>query len=114
MIRSDVPADAPADRPALEFAGDRVTVAPDATAATARDLAIDTDARRLPVVDADEHLHGVVAVTTDLQFFACRPRPGRALTPSEAARPICSPLARSCSAAATPGVLLRPSLARRR
>ena len=44
-------------------------------AATARDLVIATAARRLPVVDGDERLHGVLAVTTDLQFFACRPAP---------------------------------------
>ena len=72
---SDLPTDAPADRPALKFARDRPVVSPDATAVKARDLVFGTDARRVPVVDADGHLHGVVAVTTDLQFFACRPRP---------------------------------------
>jgi CBS domain-containing protein len=71
---SDVPPEAPADRPALEFASDHPTVEPATTAAAARDAVLATDSRRLPVVDADGRLHGVVAVTTDLQFFACRPQ----------------------------------------
>ena len=62
-------------RLAVAFAADRATVAPGATATLARDLVLATDARRLPVVDADGQLVGVVAVTTDLGFFACRPRP---------------------------------------
>jgi hypothetical protein len=42
-------------------------------AASGRDLVIASDGRRLPVVDGDGVLRGVLAVTTDLQFFACRP-----------------------------------------
>jgi CBS domain-containing protein len=72
---SDIPPETAADRPALDFAREHPTVTPDATAAGARDLVVATGARRLPVVDAHGDLHGVVAVTTDLQFFACRPQP---------------------------------------
>ncbi len=75
FIPSDVPSDAPPDALAVDFAADHATVTPEATASVARDLVLATDARRLPVVDADGQLVGVVAVTTDLEFFACRPRP---------------------------------------
>ena len=45
------------------------TIAPEAPAGEGRDLALQTDARRVPVVDADGRLVGVVAVTGDLQSF---------------------------------------------
>ncbi|MBA3746622.1 MAG: hypothetical protein H0W96_03905, partial [Solirubrobacterales bacterium] len=45
------------------------TVTPDEPAATGRDLALQTDARRVPVIDADGKLVGVVAVTGDLTSF---------------------------------------------
>jgi len=72
---SDVPAEAPSDRLAVGFARKHETVGPGTTARAARDLVVATAARRLPVVDADGRLLGVVAVTTDLEFFACRPQP---------------------------------------
>jgi CBS-domain-containing membrane protein len=72
---ADVPPGAPADTPALELARGHPTVRPEMPAPAARDLVIATDARRVPVVDAAGHVHGVLAVTTDLQFFACRPQP---------------------------------------
>lgn len=50
------------------------TVAPDAAAAVGLRLVLASDARRIPVVDADGVLHGVLAVTNDLQHFACRDR----------------------------------------
>ncbi|MDP2710527.1 MAG: CBS domain-containing protein [Solirubrobacteraceae bacterium] len=56
-------------RPAAEVAHDGPTVSPDAPANTGRDLALLTDARRVPVVDGDGILLGVVAVTGDLQSF---------------------------------------------
>jgi CBS domain-containing protein len=57
-------------RPAVEVAQrDGPTVAPDAPATTGRDLALLTDTRRVPVVDSDGRLLGVVAVTGDLQSF---------------------------------------------
>jgi CBS domain-containing protein len=72
---TDVPADAAADRPAVDFATHHPTVRPETTARAARDLVVASGARRLPVVDDAGTLIGVVAVTTDLQFFACRPQP---------------------------------------
>jgi CBS domain-containing protein len=45
------------------------TVSPDAPASTGRDLALQTDARRVPVIDEDGKLVGVVAVTGDLTSF---------------------------------------------
>ncbi len=63
-------ADAPdPGRPALDVAQDGPTVSPEAPATTGRDLALMTEARRVPVVDADGTLLGVVAVTGDLQCF---------------------------------------------
>ena len=55
---------------ALEQIAERgATVSPDAPATTGRDLALQTDARRVPVIDADGRLVGVVAVTGDLTSF---------------------------------------------
>ena len=56
-------------RLAVEVAQHGPTVAPEAPATTGRDLALLTDSRRVPVVDGDGQLLGVVAVTGDLQCF---------------------------------------------
>jgi len=72
---SDLGVDKPAERPALELARDRPTLSPDLPAAEGRDLVLASEGRRLPVVDGKGRLHGVLAVTSDLQFFACRPAP---------------------------------------
>ena len=56
-------------RPAAEVARTAPIVAPDASAATGRDLALQSDSRRVPVVGDDGRLLGVVAVTSDLQSF---------------------------------------------
>ena len=55
--------------PAAAVADRRPTVGPGAPAATGRDLALETDARRVPVVGDDGRLMGVVAVTGDLLSF---------------------------------------------
>ncbi len=55
-------------RPASEVADPGPTVSPADTATTGRDLALRTDARRVPVVD-EGRLVGVVAITGDLQSF---------------------------------------------
>lgn len=55
-------------RPAADVADRGPTVAPGDAAATGRDIALRTDARRVPVVE-DGRLVGVVAVTGDLQSF---------------------------------------------
>jgi CBS domain-containing protein len=75
LTPDDVDPAARPDLPALEAAHDRPTLAPDMPAAAGRDRVVATPARRLPVVDGDGRLQGVLAVTTDLQFFACRPAP---------------------------------------
>jgi CBS domain-containing protein len=62
-------ADADAERPASDLAHDGPTVAPDAPASVGHQLALASDALRVPVVDPDGTLLGVVAVTTDLAGF---------------------------------------------
>jgi CBS domain-containing protein len=42
---------------------------PEDPASRGEELALRTDARRVPVVDRDGRLLGIVAVTTDLQGF---------------------------------------------
>lgn len=69
LTPDDVAGDAADDRLAVEVAQDGPTVSPDAPATTGRDLALLTDARRVPVVDGEGRLLGVVAVTGDLQSF---------------------------------------------
>ena len=58
-----------AARPAVEVADRGPTVAPEDSAVTGRDVALQTDSRRVPVVDDAGRLVGVVAVTGDLQSF---------------------------------------------
>ncbi|HTN24877.1 MAG TPA: CBS domain-containing protein [Solirubrobacteraceae bacterium] len=62
-------ADGDPGRPAAEVADTGPTIGPEAPAATGRDLALQTASRRVPVVDDDGRLLGVVAVTGDLQSF---------------------------------------------
>jgi len=54
---------------AVEFAAHGQTVRPDDPASHAEKLALGAGTRRVPVVDADGRLHGIVAITTDLQGF---------------------------------------------
>ena len=56
-------------RPAAEVAHDGPTIAPDAPARTGYQLALSSDARRVPVVDSDGGLLGVLSVTDDLAAF---------------------------------------------
>ena len=56
-------------RPAADVAQLGPTVAPDAPAAEGERLALQTEARRVPVVDDEGRLLGVVSVTQDLQAF---------------------------------------------
>src|SRR3954451_23528773 len=57
------------ERPAAELAREWPTVAPEDPAKRGEELALRTDARRVPVVDHDGRLLGIVAITTDLQGF---------------------------------------------
>jgi CBS domain-containing protein len=61
--------DLDAARPAAAIAHDGPTVGPDEPASRSEALALQTDARRVPVVDGDGRLLGVVSVTEDLQRF---------------------------------------------
>ncbi|MGH2859521.1 MAG: hypothetical protein ACRDMJ_18770, partial [Solirubrobacteraceae bacterium] len=55
--------------PATAVALPGPTVAPDATARSGYDVAVLTDANRVPVVDGDGRLLGVVGVTDDRAAF---------------------------------------------
>jgi CBS domain-containing protein len=71
-VASLVPGDlegADPERAAAELAGERPTVAPDEPAKRGEELALSTDTRRVPVVDHDGRLLGIVAITPDLQGF---------------------------------------------
>jgi CBS domain-containing protein len=54
---------------AAELARRGPTVAPDEPASRGEELALRDGNRRVPVVDADGRLLGIVAITTDLQGF---------------------------------------------
>jgi CBS domain-containing protein len=69
LTREDVAEPADAARPAAEVARTGPTIAPDAPARTGHEVAIATGALRVPVVDSDGRLLGVVAVTEDLAGF---------------------------------------------
>lgn len=62
-------AEGDAQRLAADVADAGPTVAPGDAATTGRDLALQTDSRRVPVVDDAGRLLGVVAVTGDLLSF---------------------------------------------
>ena len=68
VLRADLDGADPVS-PALELARRGPTVAPEDPASRGEELALATDARRVPVVDGDGRLVGIVAVTPDLQGF---------------------------------------------
>jgi len=68
LVPDDV-ADADPGRPAVELAERGVTVAPEEPASRGEQLALESGIRRVPVVDGDDRLLGIVAITTDLQGF---------------------------------------------
>jgi CBS-domain-containing membrane protein len=69
LTRDDLAAGVDVGRRAAELARHDPTVAPDAPARTGHKLALTTDARRVPVVDHEGVLIGVVGVTDDLAGF---------------------------------------------
>jgi CBS domain-containing protein len=69
LVADDLTADADPARPAADFARREPTVAPEEPAARGEEVALSTGSRRVPVVDGDGRLLGIVAVTTDLQGF---------------------------------------------
>ena len=69
LTRSDLSGAGDAGRPATDVAHDGPTVTPDTPASAAYEIAVATDALRVPVVDPDGNLLGVVAVTDDRAGF---------------------------------------------
>jgi CBS domain-containing protein len=69
LTRQDVAEPLDAGRVAAELARPGPTIAPDAPARTGHELAIAGGALRVPVVDRNGRLLGVVAVTEDLGGF---------------------------------------------
>jgi CBS-domain-containing membrane protein len=68
LVRADLDGAEPAAT-AAELATTDFTVAPSDPAALAEERALSTPARRVPVVDHDGRLVGIVAITADLQRF---------------------------------------------
>jgi CBS domain-containing protein len=68
LLRGDLDA-ADSTEAAAEYAQREATVAPHEPASRGEELALATPARRVPVVDGDGRLVGIVAVTHDLQAF---------------------------------------------
>jgi Mg/Co/Ni transporter MgtE len=68
LVPADLEGAEPAT-PAAELATTDFTVAPGDPASLAEERALSTPARRVPVVDHDGRLVGIVAVTADLQRF---------------------------------------------
>jgi CBS domain-containing protein len=69
LTREDVDGDLDPGAPAADVAHSGPTVLPEAPASEGEQLALRTDARRVPVVDRDGRLLGVVSVTEDRQAF---------------------------------------------
>jgi CBS domain-containing protein len=69
LVREDLDGVTDPARAAIDIARRGPTVEPGAPATRGRELALQTAARRVPVVDGDERLLGIVAVTADLQGF---------------------------------------------
>ena len=68
LLRGDLDA-ADSAAAAVGYARSGPTVAPHEPASRGEELALETPARRVPVVDAEGRLVGIVAVTPDLQSF---------------------------------------------
>ena len=69
VTRSDLDGELDPAGPAAAVARPGPTVAPDAPARAGSELAVATDLRRVPVVDGEGTLVGVLAVTDDLAAF---------------------------------------------
>jgi CBS domain-containing protein len=68
LLPEDV-AGADPGRPAAELAQRGPTVTPEEPASRGEQLALESGIRRVAVVDHDDRLLGIVAITTDLQGF---------------------------------------------
>jgi CBS domain-containing protein len=69
LTRKDVAGDIDAGRAAAQLSHRGPVIAPDAPASAGHQLALSTEALRVPVVDDDGTLLGVIGVTDDLEAF---------------------------------------------
>jgi CBS domain-containing protein len=69
LTPADVAGQGDPGRPAAEVAKPGPTITPGAPASAGEELALLTEARRVPVVDGDGRLLGIVSVTGDLTSF---------------------------------------------
>jgi CBS domain-containing protein len=69
LTPDDIDGDLDPGAPAVDVAHAGPTVPPEAPASEGEQLALRTEARRVPVVDGDGRLLGVVSVTEDRQAF---------------------------------------------
>jgi Mg/Co/Ni transporter MgtE len=69
LTPADLPTDADPAAPALPLARVGATVRADEPAAVGRDLALAADSRRIPVIDAEHRLLGVVAINRTREWF---------------------------------------------
>jgi CBS domain-containing protein len=69
LTPADLGGDLDAGRRASDVAWRGATIAPDAPASAAHELALSSDTRRVPVVDGHGRLVGIVGVTDDLVAF---------------------------------------------
>jgi CBS-domain-containing membrane protein len=74
LARDDLNPDVDPTSPAARLAHPGPTIAPNAPAQVGYELAIATNAHRVPVVDQDGTLIGVIGITDDLAAF-CGTRP---------------------------------------
>jgi CBS domain-containing protein len=72
LTPADVSGDADPELPVGLVAHSGPVVAPDAPAALGLSVVLADEARRVPVVDADGRVCGILAVTSDKRHFACR------------------------------------------
>jgi len=72
LAPADIPGGAYPELPVGPMAHAGPVVAPDVPAEAGLRLVLAADARRVPVVDADGRVCGVLAVTSDKRHFACR------------------------------------------
>jgi len=71
LTAADLPSDGDGDpaAPVLPLARVGTTVTPDDPASLGRDLALAAESRRIPVIDADQRLLGVVAINRTREWF---------------------------------------------
>jgi CBS domain-containing protein len=69
LTPADVTGDVDRARPAAQVASDGPVIAPDAPARGGEEIALLTESRRVPVVDGDGRLLGIVSVTGDRTSF---------------------------------------------